>query len=52
MMPVSISYDEYIDRPKLTEQKTNLSKHFLSPPKWVGTKIYYSVFSFITPMDK
>ena len=32
MIPLKILYDEYIDRPKLTEQKkTQLSIQFLPP---------------------
>ena len=37
MIPVSTLYDEYIDRPKLTEQK-NPAEYIVPPPsRGVGT---------------
>ena len=32
MIPVSFLYDEYIDRPKLTEQKKNPVEYIVPPP--------------------
>ena len=38
MIPLTTLYDDYIDRPKLTEQK-NPFEYIVPPPlKWVGTK--------------
>ena len=37
MIPVSILYYEYIDRPKLTKQKKNPSEYIVPPPQ-VGRK--------------
>ena len=39
MKPVSTFYDEYIDRPKLTEQKNPFKYIVPSPSRGVGTKI-------------
>ena len=39
MIPLTTLYDDYIDRPKLTEQK-NPFEYIVPPPlKWVGTII-------------
>ena len=32
MMPLTILYDEYIDRPKLTEQKKTPVEYIVPPP--------------------
>ena len=39
MIPVSALYDEYIDRPKLTEQKKTHEYIVPPPSREVGTKI-------------
>ena len=31
MIPLTFRYDDYIDRPKLSEKKTHLSIYFLPP---------------------
>ena len=36
MIPVTILYDDYIDRQKLTEQKNPFEYIVLPPLKWVG----------------
>ena len=36
MIPLTFLYDEYIDRPKLSEQK-NPFEYIVSPPSGVGT---------------
>ena len=38
MIPVSTLYDEYIDRPKLTEQKNPFEYIVPSPSRGVGLK--------------
>ena len=38
MIPLTTLYDEYIDRPKLSEQKKLFECIVPSPLKWVGTK--------------
>ena len=39
MIPLTTLYDDYIDRPKLSEQK-NPFEYLVPPPlKWVGTII-------------
>ena len=35
MMPITTLYDEYVDRPKLTEQKTPVY-HLIPPPPKCG----------------
>ena len=40
MIPVSDFYDEYFDRPKLSEQKKAICVYSSSPSKRVGTKYY------------
>ena len=43
MIPVSTLYDEYIDRPKLTEQKkTHLSIKFL-PPQEGSEQLWFAI---------
>ena len=37
MIPLTFLYDEYIDRPKLTEQKNPFEYIVLSPTNGVGT---------------
>ena len=37
MIPVSTLHDEYIDRPKLTEQKKPSGVYISSPSRGVGT---------------
>ena len=38
MIPLTTLYDDYIDRPKLSEQKKNPFDYIVPPPlKWVGT---------------
>ena len=39
MIPLTILYDDYIDRRKLTEQKNPFEYIVLPPLKWVGTII-------------
>ena len=41
MIPVSTLYDEYIDRPKLTEQKNAFEYIVPSPSRGVGTIIMF-----------
>ena len=43
MIPVTILYDEYIDRPKLSEQK-NICVFSSFPTSGVGTMIYLKLF--------
>ena len=40
MIPLTILYDEYVDRPKLTEQKKNPVEYIVppSPLKWGSKK--------------
>ena len=38
MIPVSTLYDEYIDRPKLTEQKKNTVEYIVPPPPQEGSE--------------
>ena len=39
MIPLTALYDDYIDRPKVSEQK-NTFEYIVPPPlKWVGTMI-------------
>ena len=40
MIPLTFLYDEYIDRPKLSEKKTHLSIQFLPPQKWSRNKTF------------
>ena len=42
MMPLTFLYDEYIDRPKFTEQKKKNPFEYIvpSPTSGVGTKIF------------
>ena len=40
MIPLTFLYDEYIDRPKLSEQKKNPFEYIVPPPtSGVGTMI-------------
>ena len=39
MIPLTILYDDYIDRRKLTEQKKPFEYIVPPPLKWVGTKM-------------
>ena len=42
MIPLTFLYDEYIDRPKFTEQKKNPFEYIVpSPTSGVGTKSGY-----------
>ena len=47
MIPVSTLYDEYIDRPKLTEQKKPVEYIVPPPSKGVGTKKLWSILCHI-----
>ena len=38
MIPLTILYDEYIDRPKLAEQKKPIWVYSSSPHKWGRNK--------------
>ena len=49
MIPVSTLYDEYIDRPKLSEQK-NPFQYVVPPTSGVGTKILKE--DFIPAVEK
>ena len=54
MIPLTFLYDEYIDRPKFTEQKKKNPFEYIvpSPSSGVGTKIpgQYGIFTLI--LDK
>ena len=41
MIPLTFLYDEYIDRPKLSEQKKPVWVYSSSPTSGVGTKHFY-----------
>ena len=41
MMPLTTLYDDYIDRPTLSEQKNPFEYIVPLPLKWVGTIIFY-----------
>ena len=47
MIPLKTLYDNYIDRPKLSEQKVPFE--YIIPPtlKWVGTKISMNLYKNI-----
>ena len=53
MIRLTTLYDDYIDRPKLSEQK-NLFEYILPPPlKWVGTqKANYRYFYAVHFLEK
>ena len=44
MIPLKFLYDEYIDRPKLTEQKNPIEYIVPTPTSGVGTKNKYFRF--------
>ena len=48
MVPVSTLYDEYIDRPKLTEQKKTIWVYSSSPSRGVGKIIIIISEKFIS----
>ena len=41
MIPLAFLYDEYIDRPKLSEQQKNPFEYIVPPPSGVATNIRY-----------
>ena len=47
MIPVSTLYDEYIDRPKLTEQKKNPFEYIDPPPFKRGRNKKIEFFSYL-----
>ena len=47
MIPLTFLYDEYIDRPKLTEQKNPFE--YIVPPPQVGSALILRLFHSLMP---
>ena len=45
MIPLTFLYDEYIDRPKLSEQK-NLFKYIVPPPQVGSEQLKYILIDY------
>ena len=53
MIPLTTLYNDYIDRPNLSEQKKPFVYYIVPPPlKWVGTKNQKDQALFILDMGR